>query len=104
LLKLAEGFTSRRKNCIRWAREQVMRKLKHAYKHRRRRKGDMRALWIIRINAAVRQVDADYSYSRFVDGLKRANIAINRKMLADLAATNGEEFGRLVTIAKQHAA
>ncbi|MBI4862388.1 MAG: 50S ribosomal protein L20 [Candidatus Riflebacteria bacterium] len=102
VLKLAKGFTSRRKSCIRFATEQVMRKLKHVYKHRKNHKGDMRGLWIIRINAAVRQIDADYSYSRFMNGLKKASINLNRKALADLAATNVQEFAKLVEIAKQH--
>ena len=100
-LKLAKGFTSRQKNCIRFATEQVMRKLKHMYKHRKNRKADFRGLWIIRINAAVRQVDADYSYSRFISGLKRADINMNRKLLAELAANNAAEFARLVAVSKE---
>lgn len=99
MLKLAKGFTSRQKNCIRFATQQVMRKLKHAYKHRRNRKSDMRGLWIIRINAAVRLVEPDMSYSRFVNGLKKANVILNRKVLADLAATNQAEFAQLVKLA-----
>ena len=99
-LKLAKGFTSRQKNCIRFATEQVMRKLKHSYKHRKNRKADFRALWIIRINAAVRLVDADYSYSLFINGLKKAEINLNRKVLAELAANDSAEFARLVNVSK----
>src|SRR5947209_18607593 len=91
VLKLAKGFTSRQKNCIRFATEQVMRKLKHSYKHRKNRKADFRALWIIRINAAVRLVDADFSYSLFINGLKKADINLNRKVLAELAANDSAE-------------
>ena len=101
ILKLAKGFTSRRKNCIRFATEQVMRKLKHAYKHRKNRKADFRALWIIRINAAVRLVDADFSYSRLINGLKKASVNLNRKVLAELAVSNATEFARLVDLAKK---
>jgi large subunit ribosomal protein L20 len=100
VLKLAKGFTSRQKNCIRYATQQVMRKLKHAYKHRKNKKADFRGLWIIRINAGVRQVDPDYSYSRFISGLKKADINMNRKVLADLAVSNSTEFARLVGISK----
>lgn len=100
ILKLAKGFTSRQKNCIRFATEQVMRKLKHAFKHRKNRKVDFRQLWIVRINAGVRQVDADYSYSRFINGLKKAGLNLNRKVLAELAATNQPEFAKLVTLSK----
>jgi large subunit ribosomal protein L20 len=99
-LKLAKGFTSRNKNCIRFAHEAVMRKLKHAYKHRKNRKADFRGLWIVRINAAVRLVDADYSYSRFISGLKKADIDLNRKVLAELAVSNAAEFARLVEVSK----
>jgi large subunit ribosomal protein L20 len=100
-LKLAKGFTSRQKNCIRFATEQVMRKLKHATKHRKNRKADFRGLWIVRINAAVRQVDADYSYSRFISGLKAAGINLNRKVLAELAISNSSEFAGLVALSKK---
>lgn len=99
-LKLAKGFTSRQKNCIRFATEQVMRKLKHMYKHRKNRKADFRALWIVRINAGVRLVDADFSYSRFVNGLKKADINLNRQVLAELAQNDPAEFAKLVHLAK----
>lgn len=103
VLKLAKGFTSRQKNCIRFATEQVMRKLKHAYVDRRRRKGTMRGLWITRINAAIRSIDVDYSYSRFMNGLKKAAIEIDRKILAELAISDAGEFAKLVAVAKTHA-
>jgi len=100
ILKLAKGFTSRQKSCIRFATEQVMRKLKHAYKDRKKKKSNMRGLWIVRINAAIRQVDENFSYSRFINGLRKASVEIDRKMLADLAVRNATEFGKLVELAK----
>ena len=104
ILNLAKGFTSRQKNCIRYATQQVMRKLKHAYKHRKNRKADFRGLWIVRINAAVREIDVDFSYSRFISGLKKADINLNRKVLAELAVNNQPEFARLVAVSKQASA
>jgi large subunit ribosomal protein L20 len=76
-----------------------MRALYNAYRDRRRKKRDFRRLWITRINAAARQ--RGLSYSRFIHGLKKAGIEINRKMLADMAVRDGEAFGQLVAQAKQ---
>ena len=72
--------------------------LSYAYRHRRERKGDMRRLWILRVNAASRA--QGLTYSRFIDGLKKSGIEINRKMLADMAVREPESFVNLVTIAR----
>ena len=72
--------------------------LSYAYRHRRERKGDMRRLWITRINAAAR-LDG-MSYSQFINGLKKAEVEVNRKMLADLAVRDPAAFSRLVAVAK----
>ena len=72
--------------------------LSYAYRHRRERKGDMRRIWITRINAAARQ--EGMSYSQFINGLKKAEVEINRKMLADIAVRDPQAFSQLVTVAK----
>ena len=76
-----------------------MRSLQYAYAHRRLRKRDFRKLWIARINAACRM--NDMSYSRFINGLSKAGVAINRKVLADLAVTDAKAFSDLVEVAKK---
>ena len=73
---------------------------KHAFNDRRKKKGDMRSLWIARINAAVRQIDPEYSYSRFICDLKKHDIALNRKMLADLAVRDSNRVAMLVEEAR----
>jgi large subunit ribosomal protein L20 len=73
--------------------------LSHSYRHRRERKGDFRRLWIVRINAAARQ--EGLSYSRFVAGLKKADVNIDRRMLADIAVRDPNAFAQLVAVAKQ---
>src|SRR5256714_15520852 len=83
VLDLAKGFRGRRKNVFRIAKEAVMKAGQYAYRDRRNRKRTFRALWIARINAAVRELGM--SYSAFMSGLKKANIEIDRKVLADLA-------------------
>jgi large subunit ribosomal protein L20 len=75
-----------------------MKSLWYAYAHRRKRKGDFRRLWIARINAAARQ--SGMSYSRFINGLKRGGVAVNRKLLAELAVHDSQAFGQLVTKAR----
>jgi len=75
----------------------MLKSLSYAYAHRRERKGDMRRLWILRINAASR--DQGLTYSQFMNGLKKAGIEINRKMLADMAVKEPEAFANLVTTA-----
>ena len=76
----------------------MLKSLSYAYAHRRERKGDMRRLWISRVNAASRAFGL--SYSQFIDGLKKTGVEINRKMLADMAVREPEAFANLVTIAK----
>ena len=76
----------------------MLKSLSYAYSHRRERKGDMRRLWILRVNAASRA--NGLAYSEFMYGLKRAGVAVNRKMLADMAVKDPESFASLVTIAK----
>ena len=100
ILKLAKGFFGKRKKCYRLAKQAVMKALMHAYEDRRRRKREFRRLWILRINAAVRQ--HGLSYSRFIAGLKKAGVEVNRKMLADLAVNDKERFAELVKIAAEH--
>ena len=78
----------------------MLKSLSYAYRHRRERKGDMRRLWITRINAAVRL--EGLSYSRFIEGLSRAGIALDRKILAELAVTDPTTFAQLVAVAKEN--
>lgn len=100
ILKLAKGYWGRKSTLFRVANQQVMKSLNYAYRDRRVRKRDFRRLWIARINAAARQ--HGLSYSRLVHGLKRANVQVNRKMLADLAVHEQQAFAELVSVAKQH--
>jgi len=79
----------------------MLKSLSYAYRHRRERKADMRRLWISRINAAARS--EGISYSQFINGLKRAQIEVNRKMLADMAVRDPGAFSRLVGVAKGEA-
>lgn len=81
------------------ANEQVLKSLAYAYSDRRKKKRDFRKLWIARINAAARH--HGMSYSRLINGLKRAGVEVNRKMLADLAVHDSGAFGHLVTVAKE---
>jgi large subunit ribosomal protein L20 len=76
----------------------MLKALSYAYAHRRERKGDMRRLWILRVSAASRS--QGLTYSQFMDGLKKAGVEINRKMLADMAVKEPEAFANLVTLAK----
>ena len=94
VLKLAKGFRGRAKNCFRVAVEKVEKALRYAYRDRRARKRDFRALWIQRINAAVREYDL--VYSQFINGLNLANIELDRKILADLAVREPESFKAIV--------
>ena len=97
-LKRAEGFKGRRKSCFKFAKRAVGRAQRAAYRDRRRKKREFRSLWIIRINAAARA--AGISYSRLVRGLKAANIGIDRKILAELAAQDAQAFGAIAERAK----
>ncbi len=76
----------------------MLKSLSYAYRHRRERKGDMRRLWILRINAATRA--QGLTYGQFINGLKKSQVGINRKMLADMAVRDSEAFANIVTIAR----
>ncbi|MBR1890348.1 MAG: 50S ribosomal protein L20 [Clostridia bacterium] len=99
ILKQAKGYFGAKSKLYRTAREQVMKSGQYAYIVRKQKKRDFRALWITRINAACRI--NDISYSRFVSGLKKANVSLNRKVLADMAVREPEAFANLVEIAKK---
>ena len=99
VLKLAKGFRGRSKNCFRIAIQKVEKALQYAYRDRRARKRDFRALWIQRINAGVRQ--HGLVYSQFINGLTLANIELDRKVLADLAVKEPEAFKAVVDQAKK---
>ena len=94
VLKKAKGFYGRRKNTIRTAKAAVDRSMQYAYRDRKARKRNFRALWIQRINAAVRE--HGLTYGRFINGLGKAGIEIDRKMLADLAVRDADAFKALV--------
>ena len=98
ILRLARGYWGAKSKLFRVAKQQVMRSLMYAYRDRRTRKRNFRRLWISRINAAARQ--NGLSYSRFMGGLKQAGIAIDRKVLADIAVNDQSAFKRLVEVAK----
>jgi large subunit ribosomal protein L20 len=98
LLRLASGYRLTKGKLYRAAREAVQKGLAYAYRDRRNKKRDFRGLWIIRINAAARK--HDLSYSRFMAGLKKAGVDLNRKMLADLAVKDSAAFQHLAQIAK----
>ena len=100
VLEQAKGFSGRRKNTIRTAKAAVDRAGQYAYRDRRAKKRNFRALWIQRINAAVRLVDAEMTYSRFINLLAKAGIEVDRKVLADLAVNEPEAFGAIVEKAK----
>lgn len=99
ILKLAKGFYQGKKRLYRPANEQVIKSLWNSYRDRRRRKRDFRRLWITRISAAARSYGL--SYSRLICGLKRGGIAINRKMLAELAVRDAGAFQQLVEVARK---
>ena len=99
ILKLAKGFLGARSRIFKVANIAVMKKLKYQYRDRRVLKRNMRSLWIVRINAAVREMGL--SYSKFMNMLKKADIQVNRKMLAELAANEPEAFKVLVETAQK---
>ena len=99
ILKLAKGFLGARSRIFKVANIAVMKKLKYQYRDRRVIKRNMRSLWIVRINAAVRELGL--SYSKFMNMLKKADIQVNRKMLAELAANEPEAFKVLVEEAQK---
>jgi large subunit ribosomal protein L20 len=94
ILTLAKGFYGAKRKNYRTAKEAVEKALTYAYRDRRAKKRDFRQLWNVRINAAVREFGL--SYSRFIFGLKKANIKLNRKVLSNLAASEPETFGLIV--------
>jgi len=98
VLKLAKGYYGGRSRLFRTATEAVDRGLKYAYRDRRAKKRSFRRLWIARINAAARQ--HDISYSRLMNGLKTAGVDLDRKVLAQMAVTDPEAFGKVVETAK----
>ena len=98
MLKLAKGFRLKRSKLYRYASDAVDHGLQYAYRDRRAKKRSFRQLWQIRINAAARA--AGITYSRFIEGLKAAKVALDRKSLADLAATDAAAFSELVRIAR----
>ncbi len=102
VLKLAKGFRGARSKLFRSATEAVDRSLRYAYRDRKVRKREFRRLWIARINAAARSHGT--SYSRLMDGIQKAGIGINRKVLADMAVSDAEGFAKIVKKAKEKAA
>lgn len=100
ILKLAKGFYGQKSLVFRAANTAVMRSLRSSYIGRKQRKRDFRKLWITRINAATRL--NGLSYSKFIHGLKVADIKINRKMLSEMAIHNPEDFAKLVDVAKEN--
>ena len=98
ILKLAKGYRGAKSKQFRTANEAVMKSLSYAYIGRKQKKRDFRQLWITRINAAARM--NDISYSKFMNGLKKAGITLNRKVLADMAVSDPEAFKALVETAK----
>lgn len=99
ILKLAKGFYGDRKSNYKAAKDAVTKALKHAYIDRKDRKGQFRRLWIARINAAVRA--EGLSYSRFIDGLNKAGIKLDRKMLSNMAIEDAAAFKAVVAKAKE---
>ncbi len=99
IMRAAKGARGGRSKLYKTAKENVERGLRYAYRDRRRKKRDFRRLWIVRINAGARL--HELSYSRFMAGLKRAGVEVNRKLLADLAVRDPVAFGALVEVAKK---
>jgi len=98
IIKAAKGFRGRRKNVYRVAKQAVMKAGQYAYRDRRQKKRQFRALWIARINAGSREFGL--TYSRFMNGLKKSAVEVDRKVLADLAVFDKEAFAKFVEVAK----
>ena len=98
VLKLAKGYSGARSRVYRVAKQAVTKAGQYAYRDRRQRKRQFRALWIARINAAARM--NDLSYSRLINGLKKSNVVIDRKVLADIAVYDKDGFARIAEVAK----
>ncbi len=99
MLKLAKGYRLKRSKLYRYASDAVDHGLQYAYRDRKVKKRTFRYLWQARINAATRA--AGLTYSRFIEGLKAAQVAVDRKILADLAATDGPAFAEIIKIAQE---
>ena len=99
VLKAAKGYRGRRKNVYRVAKQAVMKAGQYAYRDRRQKKRQFRTLWIARINAGARE--CGLTYSRFMNGLKKAAVEVNRKVLADLAVFDKTAFAQFVEMAKK---
>lgn len=99
ILKLAKGYRGAKSKLFRVANQQVMKSLAYAYRDRKARKREFRKLWIARINAAARMNGVNYS--TLMNGLKKAGVEVNRKMLADLAVNDAKAFAKLVEVAKE---
>lgn len=99
ILKMAKGYRGTKSKLFRRANQQVLKSLSYAFRDRKRNKREFRRLWIARINAAARM--NGLSYSNLINGLKKAGVVVNRKMLADLAVHDAAAFGQLVETAKQ---
>ena len=102
VLKASKGYRGQRSRLYRKAKEQQLHSLTYAYRDRKARKGDFRKLWITRINAAARL--EGMSYSELINGLNKAEVEVNRKMLAEIAVSDPEGFRRFVEIAREVAA
>jgi large subunit ribosomal protein L20 len=98
VLERASGYRGQRSRLYRKAKEQMLHSMSYAYRDRRARKGDFRSLWIQRINAAARA--NGMTYNRFIQGLKAADVAVDRKMLAELAVSDAAAFTTLVEVAR----
>jgi len=101
IMELAKGYRGAKSRHFKRANEQVLHSLSYAYRDRRQRRRDFRKLWIIRINAAARLNGV--SYSRFMNGLKAANVEVDRKVLADMAVNDPQAFANLVELVKSQA-
>lgn len=101
VLGLAKGFRGTNSRLFKRAHEAVLHAGQYAYVGRKLRKRDFRKLWILRINAALKQIDQKLSYSRFINNLKKSNIQLNRKMLAELAVSDKATFQKVVETANQ---
>jgi large subunit ribosomal protein L20 len=99
VLALTKGHHASKHSLIRRANESMLKSLSYAYAHRRERKGDMRRLWITRVNAASRA--EGLTYGQLIHGLKKSGVEVNRKMLADMAVREPESFSNLVSVARE---
>ena len=96
---MTKGHRGGRHRLYKQAKESLIKALSHAYRHRKERKGDMRRLWIVRINAAARE--HGLSYSQFIHGLHQSGVEVDRKILADIAVRDSEAFAQLASAAKE---